>query len=201
MYLMFFFFFFFKQKTAYEIPKRDWSSDVCSSDLNASAVEGNGGCTTTPMPFAGTLSASSSQTVTVNYQTGTVNYQTFTIALTQTPRLSVANASAVEGNGGCTTTPMPFAVTLSASSSQTVTVNYQTVNGTASGDATCTTRSKGYIPTSGTLTFAPGETSKTVNVPIVGDTAKESNQTLAFRLSNATNATLPASDRKSTRLN
>src|ERR1043166_9414517 len=27
------FFFFFKQKTAYEIPKRDWSSDVCSSDL------------------------------------------------------------------------------------------------------------------------------------------------------------------------
>src|ERR1043166_9514917 len=28
-----FLFFFFKQKTAYEIPKRDWSSDVCSSDL------------------------------------------------------------------------------------------------------------------------------------------------------------------------
>src|ERR1043166_7660340 len=27
-------FFFFKQKTAYEIPKRDWSSDVCSSDLD-----------------------------------------------------------------------------------------------------------------------------------------------------------------------
>jgi len=29
-----FFFFFFKQKTAYEIQIRDWSSDVCSSDLN-----------------------------------------------------------------------------------------------------------------------------------------------------------------------
>src|SRR5213075_3456087 len=28
-----FFFFFFKQKTAYEITRRDWSSDVCSSDL------------------------------------------------------------------------------------------------------------------------------------------------------------------------
>src|ERR1043166_2081741 len=26
--------FFFRQKTAYEIPKRDWSSDVCSSDLS-----------------------------------------------------------------------------------------------------------------------------------------------------------------------
>src|SRR5216117_3955724 len=29
------FFFFFKQKTAYEIRKGDWSSDVCSSDLAA----------------------------------------------------------------------------------------------------------------------------------------------------------------------
>src|SRR5216117_3009185 len=33
MYFLFFFFFFFKQKTAYEIRKGDWSSDVCSSDL------------------------------------------------------------------------------------------------------------------------------------------------------------------------
>src|SRR5216117_3959816 len=31
--MMGFFFFFFKQKTAYEIRKGDWSSDVCSSDL------------------------------------------------------------------------------------------------------------------------------------------------------------------------
>src|ERR1043166_10010329 len=34
-----FFFFFFKQKTAYEIPKRDWSSDVCSSDLVQKGAE------------------------------------------------------------------------------------------------------------------------------------------------------------------
>src|SRR3546814_8822605 len=31
----FFFFFFFKQKTAYEMRISDWSSDVCSSDLDA----------------------------------------------------------------------------------------------------------------------------------------------------------------------
>src|SRR5213075_2293814 len=31
--MTFLFFFFFKQKTAYEITRRDWSSDVCSSDL------------------------------------------------------------------------------------------------------------------------------------------------------------------------
>src|ERR1043165_5084344 len=33
------FFFFFKQKTAYEIRPRDWSSDVCSSDLNRQSQE------------------------------------------------------------------------------------------------------------------------------------------------------------------
>ena len=33
-YLFFLLFFFFKQKTAYEIGTGDWSSDVCSSDLN-----------------------------------------------------------------------------------------------------------------------------------------------------------------------
>src|SRR5213594_4847190 len=33
-FICFFFFFFFKQKTAYEISVRDWSSDVCSSDLH-----------------------------------------------------------------------------------------------------------------------------------------------------------------------
>ena len=32
-YVMFYVFFFFKQKTAYEMCGRDWSSDVCSSDL------------------------------------------------------------------------------------------------------------------------------------------------------------------------
>src|SRR3546814_2638749 len=37
-YLLYFFFFFFKQKTAYEMRISDWSSDVCSSDLQ-SAVD------------------------------------------------------------------------------------------------------------------------------------------------------------------
>src|SRR3546814_15897225 len=32
------FFFFFKQKTAYEMRISDWSSDVCSSDLQAIAI-------------------------------------------------------------------------------------------------------------------------------------------------------------------
>src|SRR5881275_2140935 len=36
--MFFFFFFFFKLKTAYEIVPCDWSSDVCSSDLDVAGV-------------------------------------------------------------------------------------------------------------------------------------------------------------------
>src|SRR6059058_2420971 len=46
--LLFFFFFFFKQKTAYEMSLRDWSSDVCSSDLRrprGGAARGARDCT------------------------------------------------------------------------------------------------------------------------------------------------------------
>src|SRR5213079_1730434 len=38
MSIGFFFFFFFKQKTAYEITTGDWSSDVCSSDLDLGRI-------------------------------------------------------------------------------------------------------------------------------------------------------------------
>ena len=51
------------------------------------------------------------------------------------PGLSIANASAVEGNTGCSPcTSLNFTVTLSAASSQTVTVNYSTIAGTAGAD-------------------------------------------------------------------
>src|SRR5881396_4005567 len=38
---MFWFFFFFKQKTAYEMVRSDWSSDVCSSDLRGLEARGH----------------------------------------------------------------------------------------------------------------------------------------------------------------
>src|SRR3546814_4241311 len=38
MFMLFFFVFFFKQKTAYEMRISDWSSDVCSSDLDRKGV-------------------------------------------------------------------------------------------------------------------------------------------------------------------
>jgi hypothetical protein len=82
---------------------------------------------------------------------------------------------------------MVFTVTLSAPSSQTVTVNYATLAGTA-------TAGKDFMSASGIVTFAPGEVTKTITINIVGDTTRESNETLTVRLSSPVNATMTRGD-------
>ncbi len=74
-------------------------------------------------------------------------------------------------------------VRLNAPSSQPVTVDYATSGGTA-------TAGSDYLLTSGTLTFAPGETSKVFVVPIVDDALPEGNETVGLALSNPSNAGL-----------
>jgi hypothetical protein len=86
-----------------------------------------------------------------------------------------------EGNNG--NPSMTFTVTLSSASSQTVTVNYATANGTA-------TAGSDYTTTSGTLSFSPGQTSHTVSVTTLGDFTPEANETFFVNLSNPTNATI-----------
>lgn len=91
---------------------------------------------------------------------------------------------AAGGSGGTlNTTPMSYTVSLSAPSSQTVTVNYGTVDGTAVAGSD-------YTAASGTLTFAPGETSKTITVQVLRDTVGESTENYTVRLTGATNATI-----------
>ena len=72
-----------------------------------------------------------------------------------------------------------------SSVSYTHLVNYATANGTA-------TAGSDYTATSGTLTFAAGETTKTVSVPVLGDTSVESDETFTLTLSNPAGATLGA---------
>jgi len=83
------------------------------------------------------------------------------------PRLAINNASVTEGKGG--TTVMTFTVTLSAAYDQAVTVNFATGNGTA-------TAGEDYAARSGTLTFAPGETTKTITVTVHGDKKREADE-------------------------
>jgi Calx-beta domain-containing protein/List-Bact-rpt repeat protein len=74
-------------------------------------------------------------------------------------------------------------VTLSPASSQTVTVDFATADGTATAGAD-------YAAESGTVSFAAGETSTTIAVEVLPDTADEPDETLFVDLSNAVGATI-----------
>jgi uncharacterized membrane protein YciS (DUF1049 family) len=97
------------------------------------------------------------------------------------PAISINNVTVTEGNTG--TVNAVFTVSLSSASTQVVTVNYATANGTAVAPGDYTARS-------GALTFAAGVTSQSVTVPVVGDTLDEANETFVVNLSGATNATI-----------
>lgn len=97
------------------------------------------------------------------------------------PSLSINDVTVVEGNSG--TTNAVFTVTLSAASGQTVSVNYATADGTAIQPAD-------YTSASGTLTFTPGQTTRTITVPVAGETVPEANETYFVNLSGAVNATI-----------
>src|SRR2546430_1784267 len=104
-----------------------------------------------------------------------------TAIVTAQPSLSINNATVTEGNNG--TTNAPFTVTLSSASTQTVTVDYITGDGTA-------TAPSDYDSQAGTLTFAPGVTTRTINVAIKGDTVPEPNETFLVTLLNPVNTTI-----------
>jgi endoglucanase len=87
------------------------------------------------------------------------------------------------GTAGPPTTTVTFTVTLSAASTTPVTVRYATENGTATAGAD-------YQSVAGLLTFAPGETVKTVTVTVFGDATVEGDETFRLVLTDATGATL-----------
>ncbi len=102
-----------------------------------------------------------------------------------TPSLTINNVTVTEGNSGTTTAT--FTVTLSMVSTGTVTVNYATADGTALSTSD-------YVSGNGALSFAPGETSKTISITINGDTVVESNETFLVTLSGVVGATLADSE-------
>jgi ELWxxDGT repeat protein len=97
------------------------------------------------------------------------------------PRLTIDDIRVTEGDSGTTTAR--FTVTLSPASSKSVTVDYATADGTA-------TSGNDYTATTGSLTFAPGESAKSIDVAVRGDTTPENNETFFVNLKNASGATL-----------
>ena len=132
--------------------------------------------------FGITLS-STSGAIFDNFATSISSYVTITNDDAQPPviSLSPSNPSIIEGNSG--TSNLTLTATLSAAASSAVTVNYTTYdskNGATAGSD--------YVAANGVLTFAPGETSKSFDIAVNGDTVYESNEGVGITLSSASGA-------------
>ena len=103
------------------------------------------------------------------------------------PALRVSDARADEGSP-YDSGELRFTVTLSPAAGHEVSVDYRTRDGTAQGDLYG--RYGDYEETYGRLRFAPGETSKTVPVRLIGDWHDEGDETLFLVLSNASGAAI-----------
>ncbi|NGZ44610.1 hypothetical protein EWU23_08985, partial [Cytophagaceae bacterium 50C-KIRBA] len=97
------------------------------------------------------------------------------------PKLNITSTlSVTEAIGGVNAVAT---VTLSAAATVVTTVNYTTSGGTA-------TNGTDYTNTTGTLTYAIGESSKTITVPVLDDLTGESTETFNIVLADAVNAAI-----------
>jgi Calx-beta domain-containing protein len=94
---------------------------------------------------------------------------------------NVDDATLPEGDAGSSTAT--FTASLSHSSSSTVTVDFTTMDGTA-------TSGSDFVATNGTLTFLPGATTATIDVTVNGDTTVESDEGFTVVLSNPANGSI-----------
>jgi hypothetical protein len=95
---------------------------------------------------------------------------------------SVSDSAAItEGNTG--TRNAVFTVSLDGPSTQTITIPYSTADGTATSPAD-------YTAQSGTLTFSPGETVKSVAIAVKADTLDEDDESFSLVLGSPTNAVI-----------
>ena len=119
------------------------------------------------------------QTSSSQFTLGSVATHQVQITDDESPTLSISDVSVNQGSSATMT------VTLNPVSFQTVTVNYQSVNQTA-------TAGTHYTASSGTLTFAAGESSKTVTIATSSITVESCGpaRTLNFQLSTAVNANI-----------
>jgi hypothetical protein len=189
--------------------------EVTLSNPSSSAVSVNyattGGSATSGVDFANTVgtltlpAGAVSGTFKVNILHDQVNEpnETFTVALNNAvnagiadgqgvgtitnddaPGLSVSSVLFVEPRTG--TANAVFTVTLAPSVGNTVTVDYQTANGTALAGSD-------FTSTGGQLDFPAGTTVRTVNVPVSADAIVERSETFSLVLSNASGASISAS--------
>jgi peptide/nickel transport system substrate-binding protein len=118
----------------------------------------------------------------VGCQTYSPAYTIDLAALCIRPAISIDDVVIQEGDMGSRTASFAVKLTEAAPGDYPVSVDFATFDGTAGGSD--------YAGASGTLTFAPGELTKTVDVRVEGDTADEADETFVVRLSNAGKGTI-----------
>ena len=130
----------------------------------------------------GTGAAAVWRLVSLSKNKVTQNATLSALAVVTKPQVSIADATVTEAAGAV----LAFTVSLDravTAADGTVSVAYATSDGTA-------TAGSDYTATSGSLTFGVGESTKTVDVPVLDDSVDEGSETLTLTLSNATGATL-----------
>jgi glucose/arabinose dehydrogenase len=140
-------------------PNNDGNQDYGAMNYGASKQWDDNFSTPTKSLFRGIVEIGSSPTPTP--RPGVIGLETSSITVN-------------EGDGSAT-----VAILRNQGSDGTVTVDYRTVAGSATADID-------YTPLSGTVTFAPGETRKTVSVPILDDSLIESIEAFGFAIDNVT---------------
>ncbi len=109
------------------------------------------------------------------------------------PTLAINNVSMLEGNSG--TTNFVFTVTKTGATDLTTTVDFATAPGTtnpatAGATGSCGAAGVDYETQTGSLSFAPGETTKPITIKVCGDTIVEPDETFFVNLANPGHATI-----------
>jgi hypothetical protein len=170
--------------SAFLVDPTDSNTLYAGTDIGV-YVSTNGGATWAPFGTGLPIVAVFDMAITPNpnrkLRIATHGRGLYEMTLGGVPSVSINDVSLNEGNTG--TTNFTFNVTLSAASSQTITVGFATADGTA-------TAGSDYVANSGTVTFNPNVTSQPITVLVNGDTTVEPNETFFVNLSNPTNATI-----------
>jgi len=155
-------------------------ADYTATSGTASLANNGCRCATVNVPILGDTTTEGTETFAVNLSSA-VNAKIGDAQGIGTiydnegpPSLVVTDVSGAEASG-----TISFSVLLTNASGTTVSVDYATADGSAIAGSD-------YTATSGTLTFTPGQTSKTVPVTIANDALAEDDETFTLNLSNAT---------------
>jgi hypothetical protein len=97
------------------------------------------------------------------------------------PTAAIVSAAIMEGSSGRRL--LSFTITLSTAAAQPVTLRWGTVNGTAIAG-------RDYVAAAGFVTFAPGQTQRTVGVWVLGDRVREADERFRVNLATPVNATI-----------